>query len=133
LSGLSDCVLVVDDEPFIAELWCIHLQVMGLRVCGVAATAESAVALAHEHRPSLVLMDVRLRGKADGIDAALAINASVGSRIIVITGSREPETIARIKTADPVAVLYKPVSDRQMHFAIRQALGLDEGSAAGAA
>jgi len=124
MSNLSDCVLVVDDEPFIAELWCIHLRLMGLQICGIAATADAAVTLAMQHRPSLILMDVRLRGRRDGVDAALEINASLGSRIIVITGSREPETIARINTASPAVVLYKPVSDRQMHSAIRHALSL---------
>jgi DNA-binding NarL/FixJ family response regulator len=115
-------VLVVDDEPIIAELWCMHMEIMGIDVCGTAATAEAAIALAQQHRPAVVLMDVRLRGKEDGVDAALAIDGLVGSKIIFITGSRDPETLARIKLFHPTTTLFKPVSDRQVRSAILAAL-----------
>ena len=124
MTALRQCVLVVDDEALIADVWCIHMEMIGVDVCGVAATAEAAVALAKEHRPALVLMDVRLKGKADGIDAAIAIRKHVASKVIFITGSREPETIARIQLGDPANVLFKPVSDRQLHTAVREAMGL---------
>src|SRR5258708_2956335 len=62
MSELRKSVLVVDDEQLIAELLCCHMEDMGLEVCGTAATAASAIALAQEHRPSVGLMDVRLRG-----------------------------------------------------------------------
>ena len=97
IQELQDCVLVVDDEVLIADLWCSQIDSMGFAVCGVAATAEAAVAMAQEHRPSLVLMDMRLRGDKDGVDAALVIHESVGSKVIFITGSKEPETMARIE------------------------------------
>jgi DNA-binding NarL/FixJ family response regulator len=98
------------------------MEMMGVDVCGVAATADTAVALAEEHRPSVVLMDVRLRGEKDGVDAALAIHASVGSKIIFITGSKEPGTMARIQLDHPTAILLKPVSDRQIQAAVTDAL-----------
>jgi CheY-like chemotaxis protein len=126
MTALSDCVAVIEDEPFIAELWSMHLENMGLTVCGIAATAESAIALAKEHRPSLVIMDMRLRGPGDGVDAALAIDQSVGSKIIFITGSREHETLTRMNTANHAAVLYKPVSDRQFKAAVLRALEKSE-------
>jgi two-component system, response regulator PdtaR len=122
MNELRNCVLVVDDEVLIADLWCSQIDGMGLEVCGIAATAEAAIALAREHRPSLVLMDMRLRGKTDGVDAALAIHESVGSKVIFITGSKEPETMARIELDHATAVLLKPISDRQLQTAIRSAL-----------
>ena len=122
MNELRNCVLVVDDEVLIADLWCSQIDGMGLEVCGIAATAEAAIALAREHRPSLVLMDMRLRGKKDGVDAALAIHESVGSKVIFITGSKEPETMARIELDHATAVLLKPISDRQLQTAIRSAL-----------
>jgi len=120
VSGLRDCVLVVDDEAIIAELWRIHVDCMGLEVCGTAATADEAIALAEEHRPALVLMDVRLQGKKDGVDAALAIHDAVGSKVIFITGSREPETMARIQMDHPADVLFKPVSQKRLQAAVRK-------------
>ncbi|HEX4179279.1 MAG TPA: response regulator [Caulobacteraceae bacterium] len=122
MSGLSDCVLVVEDEYLIAEGLRLQLQDIGHTVCGVAATARDAVAMAEAHRPSLVLMDVRLRGSGDGVDAALAIHARVGSKVIFVTGSREPATLERIKLDHPAAVLFKPLFGRQLQNAVEQVL-----------
>jgi two-component system, response regulator PdtaR len=122
MTVLNRSVLVVDDEVIIAELWCLHMEMMGLEVCGTAATADDAITLAKEHRPAIVLMDMRLRGKKDGVDAALAIHASVGSKVIFITGSQEPETIARIRQDHPAAVLIKPVADHLLKTTVNEAL-----------
>ncbi len=122
MSELQHCVLVVDDEALIADLWCMVLEDMGLQVCGVAPTAADAIALAVTHQPKIVLMDVRLKGEADGVDAALAIHEQVGSKVIFITGSREPETISRIHMDHPTAVLFKPLSDRALASAVTAAL-----------
>jgi len=122
MSDLQRCVLVVDDEFLIAQGLCLQVEDMGLNVCGTAATAETAVALAQAHRPSVVLMDVRLRGKGDGVDAAIAIHFTVGSRVIFITGSREPATMDRIGMDHPSAVLFKPLFGRQLQSAIEAAM-----------
>jgi DNA-binding NarL/FixJ family response regulator len=115
-------VLIVDDQFLIAELWSIHVENMGLTVCGRAATAEQAIDLAQKHRPAIVLMDLRLQGEKDGVDAAIVIHELVGSKIIFVTGSKEPKTVTRIQLGYPTAVLFKPVSDRDLQAAIRNAL-----------
>lgn len=122
MSELKDCVLVVDDEFLIAEGLCMQLETMGLRVCGTAVSADEAIHQAQTHRPRLVLMDVRLMGERDGVDAALAINATVGSKMIFITGSNEPSTMARIQEDHPTAVLIKPITERQLRVAVEQAM-----------
>jgi DNA-binding NarL/FixJ family response regulator len=119
----SDCVVaVVDDEFIIAEGLTLQLEDLGLTVCGTAATADAAVALAQAKRPALVLMDVRLEGDKDGVDAAIAIHETVGSKVIFVTGSREPATMARIQLDHPAGVLFKPISDYQLKQAIDAAL-----------
>lgn len=122
MNPLHKCVLVVEDEPIIAELWCMYIEGLALDVCGTAATAEAAIALAEKHRPAVILMDVRLRGKMDGVDASRAINASVGSKIIFVTGSKDQATLARIQLVRPATVLFKPVGDRQLRTAIMNAM-----------
>jgi two-component system, response regulator PdtaR len=122
MSSLSRSVLVVDDEYLIAQGLCLQVEGMGLNVCGVAATADSAIDLALAHRPGIVLMDVRLRGERDGVDAALAIHDQVGSKVIFITGSREPATLERIRQDHPSAVLFKPLFGRQLQSAVENAL-----------
>ena len=118
MSELQACVLVVEDEFVIAQGLCMQVEDIGLSVCATAATADDAVAAALAHRPMLVLMDVRLQGEGDGVDAALAIHDRVGSKVIFVTGSREPATLDRIDLDHPSAVLFKPVSDRQLQTAI---------------
>ena len=111
---LEGCVVaVVDDEFIIAEGLTLQLEDMGLTVCGTAATADDAVAL---------VQDVRLDGEKDGVDAAIAIHETVGSKVIFVTGSREPATMARIQLDHPAGVLFKPISDRQLRQAIDTAL-----------
>jgi two-component system, response regulator PdtaR len=117
---LQDHVLIVDDEFLIAMGLSMQVEDMGREVCATAATADDAVALAQKHRPAIVLMDVRLQGDKDGVDAALAIHRHVGSKVIFITGSREPATMARIHMDHPAAVLFKPISDRQLRLAIEE-------------
>lgn len=119
-------VLVVDDEFLIAQGLCMQVEDMNMVVCGTATNADEALALAMMYRPEVVLMDMRLRGEKDGVDAALAIHASVGSKVIFITGSREQSTIERIHEDHPAGVLFKPVSDRQLRVAIDAALAQRE-------
>ena len=116
------CVLVVEDEFLIAELLELVLSDMGLTVCASAATAAEAIALAERHAPRLVLMDVRLKGPGDGVDAAIAIHRSLGAKVIFITGSREPETVARIAQGHPTAVLFKPIRLTELKQAVRAAM-----------
>lgn len=120
--ALRDCVAVVDDEYLIAAGLSMQLEELGMKVCGTAATADEAVALAQAKRPAVVLMDVRLAGEKDGVDAALAIHDTVGSKVIFVTGSREPATLDRIQADHPAGVLFKPVTDRQLRQAIDRAL-----------
>ncbi|KQZ06559.1 histidine kinase [Caulobacter sp. Root1455] len=115
-------VLVVDDEFLIAEGLSMQVEDMGLTVCGTAPSADEAVALAQSCRPGVVLMDMRLQGDKDGVDAALAIYDTVGSKVIFVTGSREPATMDRIRLDHPAGVLFKPVSDHQLKAAIEAAL-----------
>ncbi len=118
MTDLRNHILIVDDEFLIVEGLRAQIEDFGLAVCGSADTASKAIALAQELQPRLVLMDMRLSGKADGVDAALAIHDTVGSQVIFITGSREPATLARIALDHALTVLFKPVTARQLQTAI---------------
>ena len=98
------------------------LRNMGLRVCGTAATAAKAVELAQTHRPSLVLMDVRLKGQEDGVDAAVEIRQTLDTPIIFITGSQEPETVMRIRQVHPAGILFKPIFPNRLQDEVEKVL-----------
>jgi CheY-like chemotaxis protein len=119
-------VLIVDDEFIIADLWRFYLEEMDIPVCATASNALDAVALAEHHLPQLVLMDVRLRGKRDGVDAALEIYDKIRSTVIFITGSKEPETTARIHLDHPYAILYKPVPEALFRRTVLAAMKMYE-------
>ena len=121
------CVLVVDDEHLIALSLRLTLEEMGIEVCGTAATAVKAVELAQRHRPGIILMDVRLRGERDGVDAALEIHRTLDVAIIFITGSREPETVARIHQDHPAAILFKPILPIHLREAIEKVRQRNDG------
>ena len=97
-------VLVVDDEFLIAQGLRLQVEDLDLSVCATAASAEEAIALAQAYRPELVLMDVRLVGDKDGVDAALAIHHSVGAKVLFITGSRVLATLERSRLDHPAGV-----------------------------
>jgi two-component system, response regulator PdtaR len=115
-------VLVVEDEFLVAELLSIMLEELGLEVCGTAVTADQALTIAEAQLPALVLMDVRLKGQTDGIDAAAAIRRATGAPVIFVTGSAEPATIARIAQCHPASVLLKPIRFEQLRDAVTQAM-----------
>jgi response regulator of citrate/malate metabolism len=113
---------VVEDDFIIAQTYVIELRAMGLTVCGTADTAAKAIALAVQHRPRLVLMDNRLKGKDDGVTAAIAIHRRVGSKLVFITGSRDPRTLERMALHHATDVLFKPLYSGQLRQAVESAL-----------
>jgi CheY-like chemotaxis protein len=122
VADLNDCILVVEDDSIIARIFVLELRSMGQSVCATCDTARKAIALATQHRPRLVLMDNRLKGKEDGVTAALAIHADVGSKVIFVTGSRDPQTVARIAADHATDVLFKPLYAGQLRKAVELAL-----------
>jgi DNA-binding NarL/FixJ family response regulator len=122
MTDLKKAVLVVEDEFLIAMGLSVQIREMGLEVCATADSAGAAMKLALMHRPAIVLMDVRLRGAEDGVDAAKAIHDSIGSKIIFITGSREQQTIDRLERDQAFATLFKPISDRQLRATVNNAM-----------
>ncbi len=112
--------LIVEDQFLIAEGLRCQLDMMNVEVCGIATTAEEALQIAIAERPDFVLMDVRLDGVRDGVDAALDIHHSnLAVPVIFVTGSREQETLDRIALDHPAATLFKPVSEHQLRHTIR--------------
>lgn len=103
-------VLIVEDQFLASEFLRIWVDAYGFEVCGVAKTATRAVELALEHRPQIILMDVRLEGNGDGVSAALEIGRAYMPRIIYCTGSSEPSTIRRIAEDHPFEILIKPIN-----------------------
>ncbi len=115
-------VLIVDDQFLIVEFLRIWSEAHGFEICGTAGTAAEAVEMALQHKPDCILMDVRLDGDKDGIDAAIEICKAIDTRIIYVTGSSEGPTIARINEDHPFAILIKPIDPADLGRVLESAM-----------
>jgi DNA-binding response OmpR family regulator len=116
-------ILLVEDEALIAMDLQWKLVEAGYRVCRMAATGEDAVHWAERDRPDLVLMDNRLAGKIDGIEAALQIRSKSDVPVIFMTGYPQDDVFwERVKPVKPIACLTKPVIIEELLKIIPSAL-----------
>ena len=115
-------ILVAEDESLIAEALRNTLEKMGLIVTGVVASGEDAIARAEETSPDLVLMDIRLRGNLDGIEAAGTIHDRFDIPVIYLTAHSDDATVNRAKRTGPFGYLLKPFSGRELRVTVEMAL-----------
>jgi two-component system, response regulator PdtaR len=115
-------VLIVEDDFLVASDMEIGLKEAGIEVAGVASSAEEAVELAKTERPALAIMDIRLAGKRDGIDAALELFATLGIRCVFATAHHDERTRTRAQPARPLAWVPKPYAIASLVEAVRSAL-----------
>jgi CheY-like chemotaxis protein len=107
-------ILIVEDEFFISLHTKGLLQALGHAVVGVAVSADQAVRMAEREHPDLVLMDIRLTGSRDGIDAAEEIRTSLGIGSIFVTANTDPQTRARAEATRPLGFLEKPLTEQRL-------------------
>lgn len=115
-------ILIVEDDYFVATDLEHKLTEAGFEVVGVAVTAEEAIQLAAEAKPALAVMDIRLAGKRDGIDAAVELLGKHQVRSIFATAHCDAETRVRAQKAQPLGWLTKPYSAELVLATIREVL-----------
>ena len=104
-------LLVAEDEFLVALDLQTTLEENGYEVCGLAATAGDAVALAEQHRPNLALVDVNLARGSNGLDAVAALKQEFGIPAIVVTGHA---TAKDAQKAGALGCLTKPFDPRSL-------------------
>ena len=115
-------VLVVEDQGIIAQDIQQILIGWGYAVPAIATSGEMAVQKATELQPDLVLMDIVLKGKMDGIQAAEQIHARLDIPVIFLTAYADEETLQRAKITEPYGYLLKPFKERDLRTSIDIAL-----------
>ena len=101
-------IMVVEDEVVIAMRLQQRLASMGFDTTDIAHTGEEAVDKAGRLRPDLILMDIMIPGKLDGIDAAKTIKAEFGIPVVFLTAFSEDNIIKRAREAEPYGYILKP-------------------------
>jgi DNA-binding NarL/FixJ family response regulator len=115
-------ILIVEDDFLVALQIEAALADAGYAVAGHAASAEEAFRAVEATRPALALMDIRLAGRMDGVDAALNLFRDYGVRCVFATAHSDPETRQRAAPAQPLGWLQKPYTMPAMVAAVQQAL-----------
>lgn len=114
-------VLIVEDEAIVAESIASKLRRYGYEVIDTLPTGEEAVDKAGKTRPDVILMDIHLAGKMDGIQAADRISSQYHIPVIFLTAYADEQTIARAKEAGPFGYLVKPFRERDLYVTIEMA------------
>jgi PAS domain S-box-containing protein len=115
-------ILIVEDSFIVAMHLQKSLESHGYRVSTIVDSGEGALKEIKMRRPSLVLMDIMLNGKLDGIETAREIKKHFHVPVVYITALSDTDTIQRAKITEPYGYLNKPFDDRQIFTTIEMAL-----------
>jgi two-component system cell cycle sensor histidine kinase/response regulator CckA len=114
-------ILIVEDERIVARMLQRKLARFGYAIAGVTAFGEEAVHMAALDRPDLVLMDIRLKGDIDGIQAATEIR-TLDIPVVFLTAHADDETLRLAKVTEPFGYVLKPFQERELQIVIEMAL-----------
>jgi two-component system, response regulator PdtaR len=114
-------VLVVDDETLVALTLRDALQELGCEVVGWANSISEAERLAAANPPDLVLMDIRLKGQADGVASAAKLRQRYSTPIVFMTAFADEQRRAEASQLSPVGVLEKPFLKDDLEKVLREA------------
>lgn len=115
-------ILVVEDEPMIAESLSEMLELLDHEVLSVAESGEEAVMQLMQQEPDLLLLDIQLRGKMDGVELARLIRQKYNIPFIFTTAYADEETIARAKAEGPYGYIVKPYGVKDIMAGIEVAM-----------
>ena len=115
-------ILIAEDDFLAAIETESVLREGGFEVVGIAASADESVRLAKSANPTLVIMDIRLAGRSDGVDAALRIFRETGIRCIFATAHNDQHIRSRAQPAGPLGWLAKPYAPHSLIAMVKHAL-----------
>ena len=115
-------IMVVEDERIVARNLARQLKDLGYDVVATVHSGKEAVEKVAELHPDLVLMDIVLTGKMDGIEAAEKIKALSGTPVVYLTSYADDKTFGRAALTGPSGYILKPVEKKQLQVVIELAL-----------
>ena len=115
-------IMVVEDEAVIAIRLQERLTAMGYHVIAISYSGEEAMAQARRLRPDLILMDIMIPGKMDGVAVAKSVKKELDIPVIFLTAFSEDKIIDSAKQAEPYGYIVKPFQDRELKACVEIAL-----------
>lgn len=101
-------VLIVEDDMIISLVIENMVKELGHDVVGKATTGDEAIKLAVTHSPDLLLMDIRLKGEMDGIEAVTEIKQKIETSVIYLTGNSDRVNYERARETEFIDLITKP-------------------------
>ena len=114
--------LIIEDEILIAEELRERLSRLGFSVIAAVDSADEGIAIATRERPDLVLMDIRLKGAKDGVQAAEEIHKHVDVPIVYLTAYSDRQTVDRARRTEFDGFILKPFQRRELQSTIEIAM-----------
>jgi len=111
-------ILIVEDEMIIAANISLQLTSLGYDVTGIIPRGEEALLHIEQQQPDIVLLDINLKGKIDGIETAQIMQKSFDIPIIYLTANADEAHFTRAKTTNPYAFISKPFKKLDLQRAI---------------
>lgn len=115
-------ILIVEDEAITALELTRRLQRWGFEVVGDVASGQNALEMAQELKPDLIIMDISLKGKMDGVDTAIAISKIYDVPIIFLTAHGNQNTIRKAQVVKPAHYIIKPYRENELRFAVESGI-----------
>jgi two-component system, response regulator PdtaR len=114
-------ILIVEDDSIIAGDIEATLKRLGHGVSGVVGSGEDALRTAAVLRPDLVLMDIKLKGKMDGVETASVLRHRFKTPIVYLTAHADEKTLKRSKYTEPYGYIVKPFREDAVRTTIELA------------
>ncbi|MDT8416014.1 MAG: LytTR family transcriptional regulator DNA-binding domain-containing protein [Flavobacteriaceae bacterium] len=111
-------ILVVEDEMIIGANISLQLTSLGYEVSGIIPRGEEALVHLKENQPDIVLMDINLKGKIDGVETALLMQQQFDIPIIYLTANADQANFERAKATHPYAFISKPFKKLDLQRAV---------------
>lgn len=111
-------ILVVEDEMIIGATISMFLTSLGYEVTGMVPRAEEALLHVRDNPPDIILLDIQLKGKIDGIEMAKRVQETNDIPIIYLTANADEATFNRAKSTRPAAFISKPFRQLDLQRAI---------------
>lgn len=115
-------IIIVEDESIVALDIRNNLRKLGYEVSGIFASGEAVLESVESLMPDLVLMDLKLQGKLDGIETAEIIKKMYKIPVILLTAYADNNTLQRAKELGPFGYIIKPFESRELHITIEMAI-----------
>lgn len=115
-------ILVVEDESIVATDIKQMIERLGYEVPDVLSRAENVFEAVREYRPNLILMDIRLQGEMNGIEAAEVLREDFNLPVVFLTAHSDEETLDRARKTEPLGFLTKPIDQNDLRSTLHVSL-----------